>query len=149
MTIFIRDLFRPPHQQRNIWFNHYRSSEKCSRYQIKTVTSSRAIENWKDERQTSSWGQNLTEIRIQEESSSPLLFLITTMSSNYRLRKGKRGYKFTKSSVKVNHIVYMKDVKIFNKNENEQKLLYTHNPQTKQERNFPGISDLDLIYHWY
>ena len=47
----------------------------------------------------------------------PLLFIIAMISLNYILRKG--GYKFTKSQEKVNHFMYINDIKISAKNEKE------------------------------
>ena len=35
------------------------------------------------------------------------------------LRKGKAGYKLTESQEKINHLMYMDDIKLFAKNEKE------------------------------
>ena len=41
------------------------------------------------------------------------------MPLNYILRKCTAGYKLTKSQEKINHLMYMNDIKLFAKNEKE------------------------------
>ena len=42
---------------------------------------------------------------------------------NHIIRKCTRSYKFTKSSEKINHFMYMDDIKLFAKNEKELEIL--------------------------
>ena len=41
------------------------------------------------------------------------------MSPSHIFRKCKGGYKLTKSQEKINHLMYMDDIKLFAKNEKE------------------------------
>ena len=45
------------------------------------------------------------------------------MPLNHILRKCTAGYKLSKSQEKINHLMYMDDIKLFAKNENELKTL--------------------------
>ena len=63
-------------------------------------------------------GQSLVEVKIpegilQEDSFSPLLFIIAMWPLNYVIRKCAGGYKFTKSKEKINYLKYMNDIKVF------------------------------------
>ena len=67
-------------------------------------------------------GKSLAEAKIQKgisqgDSLSPLLFIIAMMPFNHILRKCTAGYKLTKSQEKINHLMYMDDIKLFTKNE--------------------------------
>ena len=42
---------------------------------------------------------------------------------NHIQTKGTGGYKFTKSQEKINHLMYMDDIKLFAKNEKELETL--------------------------
>ena len=69
-------------------------------------------------------GRSLTEIKIQKgifqgDALSPLLFIIAMMPLNYILRKCTAGYKLSRSQEKINHLMYMDDIKLFAKNEKE------------------------------
>ena len=45
---------------------------------------------------------------------------------NHKLRKCTAGYKLSRSQEKINHLMYMDDIKLFAKNEKELKtLIYT------------------------
>ena len=52
-----------------------------------------------------------------------LLFVITMTPFNQMRRKFTRDYKFIKSEEKINHLMYMHDIKMFAKNEKELKVL--------------------------
>ena len=72
--------------------------------------------------------KNLVETKIQRgifqgDASSPLLFITAMMPLNHILRKCTAGYKLTKSQEKINHLMYMDDIKLFAKNEKELKTL--------------------------
>ena len=65
-------------------------------------------------------GRNLTETKIrrcifQGDALSPLLFIIAMMSFNHILRKCTAGYKLRRSQEKINHLMYMDDIKLFSK----------------------------------
>ena len=53
----------------------------------------------------------------------PLLFIIAMMPLNHILRKCTAGYKVSTSLEKVNHLMYMDDIKLFAKNEKELETL--------------------------
>ena len=48
-----------------------------------------------------------------------LLFVMEMMLLNYIFRKCSVGYKFSKLLEKINHLMYMEDIKLFSKNEKE------------------------------
>ena len=52
-----------------------------------------------------------------------MLILIIIMSLNHILRKCKAGYKLSRSQEKINHLMYMDDIKLFAKNEKELETL--------------------------
>ena len=56
---------------------------------------------------------------FQGDALSPLLIIIAMMPLNHILRKCTAGYKLTKSQEKINHLMYMENIKIFAKNEKE------------------------------
>ena len=73
-------------------------------------------------------GQSLAEVKIQrgifqKDALSPLLFVISMMPLNHILRKCTAGYKLSKSQEKINHLMYMDDIKLFAKNEKELEIL--------------------------
>ena len=76
-------------------------------------------------------GKSLAETKIQRDifqgdALSPLLFMIAMMLLNHILRKCTVGYKLSRSQKKINHLMYMDDIKLFAKNEKElETLIYT------------------------
>ena len=69
-------------------------------------------------------GRTVTEAKIQQGIFqacvlSALLFLITMKRHNHILRKCTAGYKLSRSQEKINHMMFMDDVKLFAKNEKE------------------------------
>ena len=54
---------------------------------------------------------------FQGDALSPLLFRIAMIPLNRILRKCTAGYKFSRSQEKVNHLMYMDDIKLFAKSE--------------------------------
>ena len=69
-------------------------------------------------------GKILSETMIQrdsfqEDAASALLFIIAMMPLNHILRKCTAGYKLSRSQEKINHLMYMDDIKLFTKNEKE------------------------------
>ena len=73
-------------------------------------------------------GRSLAEAKIQRgifqgDALSPLLFIVATMPLNHILRKCTAGYKLSRSQEKVNHLMYLDDIKLFAKNEKELETL--------------------------
>ena len=67
-------------------------------------------------------GRSLAEAKIQRsivqgDALSPLLFMIAMMPLNHILKKCTAGYKLSRSQEKINHLMYMDDIKLFAKNE--------------------------------
>ena len=70
-------------------------------------------------------GRSFAEIEIQRgifqgDALSHLLVITATMPLNHILRKYTAGYKLKRSQEKINHLMYMDDIKLFAKNEKEQ-----------------------------
>ena len=68
--------------------------------------------------------KSLAEVKIkrgifQQDVLSPLLFVIAMMPLNHISRKCTVGYKLSKSQEKINHSMYMDDIKAFAKNEKD------------------------------
>ena len=73
-------------------------------------------------------GGSIAETKIQRgifqgDALSPLLFIIAMMPLNHILRKYAAGYKLSRSQEKINHLMYMDDIKLFVKNEKELETL--------------------------
>ena len=71
-------------------------------------------------------GRSLAEIMIQRgifqgNALSPLLFIIGLMPLKHIFRKCTTGYKLSRSQEKIDHLMYMDDIKLFVKNEKELK----------------------------
>ena len=67
-------------------------------------------------------GRRLAEAKIQRgifrgDALSPLLSIIAMMPFNHILRKCTAGHKLSRSQEKINHLMYMDDIKLFAKNE--------------------------------
>ena len=72
--------------------------------------------------------KSLAEVKIlrmvfQGEGVSPLLFVIAIMIRKQILRKCTGGYKLSKSQEKINHLMYIDDMKQFAKNGRELETL--------------------------
>ena len=73
-------------------------------------------------------GRSLAEAKFQRgifqgNVLSPLLFIIATMSLSHILRKCTPRYNLSKSQEKINHIMYIDDIKLFAKYEKELETL--------------------------
>ena len=74
--------------------------------------------------------RSLAETNIQREifqgdALSPLLFIIAMMPLNHILRKCIAGYKLSRSKEKINHLMYMDDIKLLAKKENRTENSHT------------------------
>ena len=74
-------------------------------------------------------GRSLAEAKIQRgifqgDALSPLLFIIAMIPLNHLLRKCTVGYKLSRSQEKINHLIYMDDIKLFTKNEELETLIH-------------------------
>ena len=72
--------------------------------------------------------RSLDKVKIQRDifqgdALSPLLFLIAKMPLNHILRKCTDGYKLSESQEKINHLKYMNDIKLLQKNEKKLEIL--------------------------
>ena len=56
---------------------------------------------------------------FQGDSLSPLVFVLALISLSLILRKAKAGYEFSGSKVKINHLLFMDDLKLYSRNEKE------------------------------
>ena len=80
----------------------------------------RSMRNWKTE--LTSCGESLGTVDIkrgifQGDSLSPLIFVMCMIPLSKVLRKAKAGYRL--GDVKINHLLFMDDLKMFAKNKNE------------------------------
>ena len=72
-------------------------------------------------------GKDWSETKIQSgifQRHASLQFITAMMPLNHILRKCTAGYKLTKAQEKINHLMYMDDIKLFaKKNEKELETL--------------------------
>ena len=66
-------------------------------------------------------GRSLAEAKIQRgtfqgDALSPLLFIIAMIPPNHIIRKFTAGFKLSWSQEKINHLMYMDEIKLFAKN---------------------------------
>ena len=78
--------------------------------------------------QLTAGGRSLAETKIQRgifqgDALSPLLFIISMMPLNHILRKCMDGYKLSGLQEKINHLMYIDDIKLFAKNDKELETL--------------------------
>ena len=71
---------------------------------------------------------SFVEVRVkrgifQGDTLSPLIFVRAMMLLNQIIRKYTAGYKQSKSQKKINHFMYMNDIKLFIKSEKELETL--------------------------
>ena len=73
-------------------------------------------------------GRRIAETKIQRgifqgDALSPSLCIIAMMPLDHILKKCAAGYKLSRSQKKINHLMYMDDIKLFAKNEKELETL--------------------------
>ena len=86
----------------------------------------KAMKTWRVE--STAGGKSLAETKIQRgifqgDALSSLLFITVMMPLNNILRKCTPRYKLSRSQEKINHLMYMDDIKLFTKNEKELETL--------------------------
>lgn len=62
---------------------------------------------------------NINRGIFQGDSFSPLLFVIALIPVTHVLRETGMGYKLEKNGPMINHMLFMDDLKVFAKNDNE------------------------------
>ena len=85
----------------------------------------------------------LGEVRIkrgifQGDALSPFLFVISMIPLTSILRKAAPGYEFSSSKVKINHLLYMDDLKLYGKTQKRPRIIDTDS-QNLQLRHRNGI----------
>ena len=65
----------------------------------------------------------IQRVIFQGNTLSSFLFVIAMMPLNHKLRKCNNEYNVKKSQGKVNHLMHMDDIKLFEKNEKELETL--------------------------
>lgn len=73
-------------------------------------------------------GESLGEVDIrrgifQGDSLSPLLFVVAMIPLTLLLRREALGYRFGREGKKINHLLYMDDLKLYGKNRGEVEML--------------------------
>ena len=54
---------------------------------------------------------------FQEDSLSPLVYFLVLTPLSLILRKAKAGYEFSESKEKINHLLFMDDLKLYSRSE--------------------------------
>ena len=106
------------------WIIHCLKMYKISHEVINFIQ--KTMQTWKVE--LTAGGRGLAKTKIQRgifqgDALSPLLFIIVMMPLNHIFRKCTAGYKLSRSQEKINHLIYMDDIKLFAKNEKELETL--------------------------
>ena len=77
--------------------------------------------------------ESLGDVRIkrgifQGDSLSPLLFVACLIPLTYVLRRCAAGYEFSSNGSKINHLLFMDDLKLYAKNEQSLEISSTDSP---------------------
>ena len=107
------------------WILHCLKMYKISPEVINLIEQT--MKTWKVE--LIAGGRSIAEKKIQKgifqgDALSPLLFIIAMMPLNHILRKCVPGYKLSRSQEKINHLIYMGDIKLFAKNGKMKTLIH-------------------------
>ena len=100
------------------WILHSLKMYKISHEVINFIEQ--AMNTWRVE--LTAGGRSIAETKIQRgifqgDALSPLLFIIVMTPLNHIIRKCTVRYKLSRSQDKINHLMYMDDIKFFAKNE--------------------------------
>ena len=111
------------------WILHSLKMYKISHEVINFIEQT--MRTWRVE--LTAGGRSIAETKnqrgiFQGDALLPLLFIIAMMALNHILRKCAAGYTLSRSQEKINPLMHMDDIKLFEKNEKE--LEYT--VRTKQ-----------------
>jgi len=104
-------------------------------------------------------GQHLASVNIQRgifqgDSLSSLLFIICLIPLSVMLREANQGYNLTRTpSGKINHLLYMDDLKLYGKNKSElESLIQTVRLYTQDIRRryvkMADKTDIKRTYKW-
>ena len=96
------------------WILHCLKMYKISHEVINFIEQT--MKTWKIE--LTAGGRSIAETKIQRgifqgDALSPLLFIIAMTPLNHILRKCTAGYKLSRLQEKVNHHMYIYDIKLF------------------------------------
>ena len=77
------------------------------------------MKTWRE--QLAAGGETSVDVKIQRgtfqgDALLPFLFVLAMMPLDLILWKCARSYKFTKSQEKINHLMYMDNIKLFARN---------------------------------
>ena len=106
------------------WIIHFLKMYKISHEDINFIE--KTMQTWRVELKAGERSLAGTKIQrgiFQGDALSPLQFIIAMRPANHILRKCAAGYKFSRSQEKINHLMYMDDIKLFAKNEKELETL--------------------------
>ena len=109
----------------------------------------KTMKNWRVE--LTAGGKSLAETKIQRgisqgDALSLLLFIIAMMPLNHILRKCTAGYQLSRSQEKIDHLMYMDDIKLFAKNKKElETLIHTVRIYSQDIRMEFGIEKCALL----
>ena len=106
------------------WILHYLKMYKIPDQDVQFIE--KTMETWR--LVLTARGKSLAEVKVQRgiflgDALSPLLFVRAMMPLNHILRKCTAGYKLNKLQQKINHLMYIDDIKLFVKNEKESETL--------------------------
>ena len=99
------------------WIINYLKTYKISDEVINFIK--KTMNTWRVE--LTAGGRSFAEAKIQRgifqgDALSLLLFIIAMIPLNHILRKCTAGYKLSRSQEKINHLMYMDDIKRFARN---------------------------------
>ena len=117
--------------QKGVWYGPTKLDKKLPQ---NVQNQTKTMKTWRVELKAGekSFVEGKIQRRIfQGDSLSPLLFITAMMPLNYIVRKCTAGYKLIKSQEKINHLIYIDDIKPFAKNEKELKTLIHVNFETE------------------
>ena len=81
-----------------------------------------SVKSWEVELKCGNESLGNVKIRrgiFQGDTLSPLLFVIALIPLTYILRKCRPGYEFAKNGEKINHLLYMDDLKLYARSEKD------------------------------